>query len=320
MNPVPRCPVRRSGSRGGRRATAGMTTLPMMLEPLIGPPEAAVAGDRPVVTHQRRTPRAGREMGLAWWQRVSEARAGHVAAAYGLGEPPAVDVEDAACRVDGLARQRDDALDEVGPRHAPGQWSRGGWVNTTMSPSRTWCQLKNAFCTRMPVVDVERRHHGGAGDREGLEHERPDAERQQQRQRQADGPSGQRCGALTAAPCERQAGRPPRAREPGPGRRGRRRSQQWSCRSQRSGAPRLPPCRGSAGREPPCRGSAGRGWAVRSGRCVSGSRSPHWPVPARTAAPVAHRASQAASSSAPTAAPRRRRGSITSRARAAPMR
>src|SRR6266705_31546 len=31
----------------------------------------------------------------------------------------------------------------------PPQWSRGGWVNTTMSPSRNWCQLKNAFCTRI---------------------------------------------------------------------------------------------------------------------------------------------------------------------------
>src|ERR1039457_3872785 len=28
-------------------------------------------------------------------------------------------------------------------------WSRGGWVITTMSPSWTSCQLKNAFCTRI---------------------------------------------------------------------------------------------------------------------------------------------------------------------------
>src|SRR5215472_9896774 len=31
----------------------------------------------------------------------------------------------------------------------PGQWSRGGWVNTTMSPWCTSCQLKNAFQTRI---------------------------------------------------------------------------------------------------------------------------------------------------------------------------
>src|ERR1035438_1976359 len=30
----------------------------------------------------------------------------------------------------------------------PPQWSSGGWLNTTMSPSRTSCQLKNAFWTR----------------------------------------------------------------------------------------------------------------------------------------------------------------------------
>src|SRR5215469_12511106 len=31
----------------------------------------------------------------------------------------------------------------------PGQWSRGGWVDTTMSPWCTACQLKNAFQTRI---------------------------------------------------------------------------------------------------------------------------------------------------------------------------
>src|SRR5487761_349647 len=35
------------------------------------------------------------------------------------------------------------------PAGTPPHWSRGGWVNTTMSPSRTSCQLKNAFCTRI---------------------------------------------------------------------------------------------------------------------------------------------------------------------------
>src|ERR1039457_4625030 len=35
------------------------------------------------------------------------------------------------------------------PAGTPPHWSRGGWVNTTMSPSWTSCQLKNAFCTRI---------------------------------------------------------------------------------------------------------------------------------------------------------------------------
>ena len=35
------------------------------------------------------------------------------------------------------------------PFCGPGQSSSGGWLNTTMSPSRTSCELKNAFCTRI---------------------------------------------------------------------------------------------------------------------------------------------------------------------------
>src|ERR1700691_903962 len=35
------------------------------------------------------------------------------------------------------------------PCCGPGQCSRGGWVNTTISPARTSCQLKNAFWTRI---------------------------------------------------------------------------------------------------------------------------------------------------------------------------
>src|ERR1700689_4687315 len=35
------------------------------------------------------------------------------------------------------------------PCCGPGQGSRGGWVNTPISPARTSCQLKNAFWTRI---------------------------------------------------------------------------------------------------------------------------------------------------------------------------
>src|SRR5215469_1500920 len=39
----------------------------------------------------------------------------------------------------------------------PGQLSSGGWVNTTMSPWCTSCQLKNAFQTRIrsPISNVD---------------------------------------------------------------------------------------------------------------------------------------------------------------------
>src|SRR5215467_502692 len=39
----------------------------------------------------------------------------------------------------------------------PGQWSSGGWVNTTMSPWCTSCQLKKAFQTRIrsPISNVD---------------------------------------------------------------------------------------------------------------------------------------------------------------------
>src|SRR5262245_56229236 len=77
-------------------------------------PEAAVAGDCPVVTHHIELPARD----VKW---VSPGGTGYRRAErvvwrqVWLAQPPAVDVEDAACRVDGLARQRDDALDEVGP-------------------------------------------------------------------------------------------------------------------------------------------------------------------------------------------------------------
>src|SRR5215472_11590709 len=47
----------------------------------------------------------------------------------------------------------------------PGQWSRGGWWNTTMSPWWTSCQLKNAFHTRIrsPMSSV------GSMDELGIE-------------------------------------------------------------------------------------------------------------------------------------------------------
>src|SRR5215470_2403794 len=47
----------------------------------------------------------------------------------------------------------------------PGQWSSGGWLNTTMSPWCTSCQLKNAFQTRIrsPMPNV------GSMDEVGIE-------------------------------------------------------------------------------------------------------------------------------------------------------
>ena len=160
----------------------------------------------------------------------------------------------------------------------PPEWSRGGWVKTTMSPSRSWCQLKNAFCKQDPAIDVKRRNHGGAGDREDLEHERPDAQRQQQHQCHGDCPSGE-----GAAPRWRRLARVKRAARRAPGSPARssgappRSAVVMPVTAVRCAAPAAipriggppPPYRGWAGADgrradgPAGRGWAGRGWAGR---------------------------------------------------------
>src|SRR5579871_1041447 len=152
-------------------------------------PEAAVAGDRPVVAHHVELP--GRD---AKW--VLPGGAGYrgperiMWRQVRLAEPPAVDEQEAACGVDGLARQRDDALDEVGPGRTGTMVAR--WVGEHDDVALAQLvPVEERLQHQDPVMDVKRRHHGGGGDREGLERERPDAERQHQRQRQATGPSGE---------------------------------------------------------------------------------------------------------------------------------
>ena len=193
-----------------------------------------------------------------------------------LAEPPAVDVEDAVCRVDGLARQRDDALDEVGPGR-PGQWSRGGWVNTTMSPSRSWCQLKNAFCTRirsptssvgtMEVVGIEKAWNANVRMPKVSASASARVMAHPASTRRRDG------GARV-----RQAGRLPRARSPaqviGPP----KSAVVMPVTAVRCAAPPAVPRIGGPSSPPADRravshraAEAGRGWAG----AVSGPRSPH---------------------------------------------
>src|SRR5215471_6603076 len=80
-----------------------------------GAPEAAVAGDLPVVAHHVEL--SGRDVkGCLPGGRENGTPELVVGREVRLREPPAVYVDVVAGRIDGLARKRDDALDQIGVR------------------------------------------------------------------------------------------------------------------------------------------------------------------------------------------------------------
>ena len=238
----------------------------MMLETSDRAPETAVAGDRPVIAHHVELPARDVEWVLPGGTRYPGPER-VVWRQVWLAEPPAVDVEDAACRVNGLARQRDDALDEVGPRRPATVVAR--WVGEYDDVALAQLvPVEERLLHHDPVMDIKRqapwRWRGS----------RRPGTRTSGCRRPAAVPARGRWpirlgrGAARAAPCAWQAGRPPRAQASRPGHRARRRSQQcvMLVTAGRCGAPSARPGIGGPGVAVPRAGAGGR--------CASGPRSP----------------------------------------------
>ena len=117
----------------------------------------------------------------------------------GLGQQPPVYVDAVARRIDRLPRQRDDALDQVVASRPRAVVERRVAEHHDVALAYVM-PGEERLLHQDPVVHAERRHHGRAGDPEGLERERPHQAGQQHRHQDDDARLGQRPPPPSAPP------------------------------------------------------------------------------------------------------------------------